>query len=124
MALVVVFLSQKLHHYIIANHTRVVVHSNPMRYLLSRLLLQGHAAKWVVFLQEFDLEFISPKCTKELTLAALMIDLPPLTPSSPPKDDLADDFLFFISTEDPWYGNIILYLCTQKFTAHLNHEDR
>ena len=25
---------------------------------------------------------------------------------------------------DPWYGDILLYLRTQKFTAHLNREDR
>ena len=26
--------------------------------------------------------------------------------------------------EDPWYGDIILYLQTQKFASHLNREDR
>ena len=98
--------------------------SNTMWYLLSRRLLQGRAAKWVVVLQEFDLEFVSPKSIKELVLAALMIDMPPLTVSSPPRDDLPDDFLFVISTEDPWHGDILLYLHTQKFAAHLNHEDR
>ena len=95
-----------------------------MRYLLIHRLLQGRAAKWVVVLQEFDLGFVSPKSTKEFALAMLMNDLPQLTTSSPPKDDLPDDFLFVISTEDPWYGDILLYLQTQKFAANLNHEDR
>ena len=98
--------------------------SNPMRYLLSRHLLQGQATKWVVVLQEFDLEFMSPKSTKALALATLMTDLPPLTTSSPTKDDLPDDFLFVISTDDPWYGDILLYLRAQNFAAHLNHKDR
>ena len=39
LALSIVFLAQKLRHYIIANHTRVVVDSNPMWYLLSHRLL-------------------------------------------------------------------------------------
>ena len=124
MALAVVFSAQKLRHYIIANHTHVVVDSNPMRYLLSCCLVQGRAAKWVVVLQEFDLEFVSPKSTKALALATLMTDLAPLTTSSSPKDDLPDEFLFVISTKDPWYGDILLYLRTHKFAAHLNHEDR
>ena len=94
-----------------------------MRYLLSRLLLQGCATKWVVVLQEFNLEFLSPENTKALALDALMKDLPPLTTSRPPKDDLPDDFLFVISMEDPWYGDILLYLRTHEFAAHLNHED-
>ena len=80
-----------------------------MWYLLSHRLLQGRVAKWVVVLQEFELEFISPKIKKALVLATLMTDLPPLTVSSPPKDDLPDDFLFIISTNDPWYGDILLY---------------
>ena len=112
MALVVVFSAQKLCHYIITNHRRVVADSNPMWYLLSRYLLQGRMTKWVVILQEFDLEFVSLKSTKALALAALVTYLPPLTTSPPPKDDLPDDFLFVISMEDPWYGGILLYLCT------------
>ena len=95
-----------------------------MWYLLSCCLLQGRAAKWVVILQEFDLEFVSPKSTKALALATLMTNLPPLTASSPPKDDLPDDFLFVISTDDPWYGDILLYLRMQKFPVHFNREDR
>ena len=53
---------------------------------------------------------MSPKSTKALALATLMTDLPPLTASSLPKDDLPDYFLFIISTNDPWYGDILLYL--------------
>ena len=124
LALVVVFSAQKLRHYIIANHTRVVLDSNPMLYLLRYRLPQGRAAKWVVILQEFDLEFMSPKSMKALALATLMTDLPPLTASSPPTDDPPDDFLFVISTDDPWYGEILLYLRTQNFPTHFNHEDR
>ena len=57
-------------------------------------------------------------------LATFITDLPPLTTSSPPKDDLPNDFLFVISTNDPWYEDILLYLRTQKFPVHFNHEDR
>ena len=70
------------------------------------------------------MEFVSLKSTKALALAVLMIDLPPLTTSPPRKDNLIDDFLFIISTKDPWYGGILMYLRTQNFTAHLNCEDR
>ena len=101
-----------------------MANSNPMRYLLSHRLLQGRVAKWVVILQEFDLEFVSPKSTKALTLATLMTDLPPLTVSAPPEDDLPDKFLFVTSREDPWYGDILLYLRMQNFPMHFNHEYR
>ena len=61
---------------------------------------------------------------KALALATIMTDMPPLTASSPPKDDLPDDFLFVISTDNPWYGDILLYLRMQKFPVHFNREDR
>ena len=38
--------------------------------------------------------------------------------------NLPNEFLFFISMEDPWYGGIFLYLRTQNFKAHLSREDR
>ena len=98
--------------------------SNPIWYVLSHHLLQGRATKWVVVLEEFDLEFVSSKSTKALILGTFMTDLPPLTMSPPPKDNLPDDFLFIISMEDPWYGDILLYLQTNKFATHLNREDR
>ena len=95
-----------------------------MRYLLTCHLLQGRATKWVVVLLEFDLECFFPKGIKALAQAALMTDLPPLSTPPPLKDDLPDDFLFIISTEYLWYGGILLYLCTQKFEAHLICEDK
>ena len=79
-----------------------------MSYLLSHFLLQGHVSKWIVILQEFDLEFVSPKRTKALALATLMTYLPPLSASPPIMVNLPNELLFFISTDDPWYGGIIL----------------
>ena len=76
MALVVVFLVQKLRHYILMIRTQVVVDSNPMHYLLTHHLIEGHAAKWIVFLQGYDLESVPPKSTKDLALASLMEGFP------------------------------------------------
>ena len=100
MALAVIFSVQKMCHYIVANHTQVVADSNPMWYLLSLHLLQGYMSKWVIILQEFNWEFVSPKITKELVLAALMTELPPFSTPPPPKDNLPDEFLFIIYMED------------------------
>ena len=124
ISLAIVFSTQKLHNYILFNHTRVVDDSNPMRYLLRYCLLQGCTAEWVVILQEFDLEFVAPKGTKALALAPLMIDLPPLSASPPITVNLPDEFLFVISMKYPWYGDILLYLHTQKFRANLSHKYR
>ena len=119
MALVIIFLVHNLHHYIPISQTRVVVDSNPIHYLLSCHLVQSHVVKWIVVLQEYDLEFVTPKRTKALGLYSLMADLPSSSSSPPIMASLPDEFLFVISTEDPWYGGILHYLHTQKFGPHL-----
>ena len=50
MALAIIFSIQKLCHYILLSHTRVMADSNSMKYLLSRRLVQVHVAKWIVIL--------------------------------------------------------------------------
>ena len=72
LALVVVFSVQKLRHYILMRSTKVVTDSNPMAFLLSRRILNGKYAHWFVILQEFDLEFVTPKSKKGLALAELI----------------------------------------------------
>jgi hypothetical protein len=35
-----------------------------------------------------------------------------------------DESLFLISISDPWYGDIILYLQTQRFQPDISREER
>ena len=48
MALSIIFLVQNLHYYILLRGTRVMADSNPMQYLLSNRVIQGHDAKCIV----------------------------------------------------------------------------
>jgi hypothetical protein len=41
-----------------------------------------------------------------------------------PNESVPDDSLFLISTSDPWYGDITLYLQMQHFRPDLFHEYR
>jgi hypothetical protein len=84
LALAVVLAVQKLRHYILLRTTKVVADSNPMQYLLSRRQVNGKFARWIVILQEYDLEFSTPKSKKALILANLSRPSP-LTPPVPPS---------------------------------------
>ena len=53
-----------------------------------------------------------------------MCDLPCATTESEPSDSFSDEFLFLISTTDPWYGDLLIYLQTQHFQPHLSCDDR
>jgi hypothetical protein len=124
LALAAVFVVQRLRHYILLRTTTIISDTNPMQYILSRQILGGHYSKWIVLLQEFDLEFSTPKSKKSLVFAELMIDLPRVIDESVVQDSLPDESLFLIDSSDPWYGDILIYLQTQCFHPQMSKDDR
>jgi hypothetical protein len=74
-----------------------------MQYLLSRRQINGKFSRWIVILQEYDLEFSTPKSKKSLVLAELITDFPSDAKASPINEDFPDEHLFFIPSDDPWY---------------------
>ena len=61
LALATVHVVQRLRHYILLRQTLVVAHINPFQFILTRRMIGGKYNKWIVILQEFDLEFVSEK---------------------------------------------------------------
>ena len=58
-----------------------------------------------------------------LVFAELMCDLPRATIETEPIESLPDESLFLIRSTNPWYGDLILYLQTQKFHPDMSHDD-
>jgi hypothetical protein len=76
LALVVVHAIQRLRHYIYLCKTNVVVNINPFQYIPTRHIIGGKYNKWIVILQEFDLNFSSAKSKKSLVFAELIYNFP------------------------------------------------
>ena len=53
-----------------------MVNVNPFQYVLSRWIVGGKLNKWIVILQEFDLDFQSAKSKKSLVFAELIAKFP------------------------------------------------
>ena len=66
---------QRLRHYILLRTTIVVADVNPFQYVLSRCIIGGFN-KWIVILQEFDLDFQSAKSKKSLVFVELIAEFP------------------------------------------------
>jgi hypothetical protein len=98
----------------------VISHCNPMQHILTRQFLGGKYSKWIVILQEFDLEYDHANSKKSLVFAELICDFPHSTTENVEVDSLPDESLFLISTDDLWYGDIIIYLQTQTFRPALS----
>ena len=77
---------------------------------MTRQVLGGKYSRWIVILQEFDLEFTKATSKKFLVFAELMCDLPCALMEAETNDSFLDQLLFLISTTDPWYGDLIIYL--------------
>jgi hypothetical protein len=122
--LAIVHVVQCLRHYILLRKTTVVVDVNPFQYVLTRHIIGGKYNKWIVILQEFDIDFSLTKSKKSLVFAELISDFPRLDKDVIHVDSFADEHIFLVSSSDPWYEDIILYLQTLKFAQHLSQDDR
>eukprot|EP00253_Pinus_taeda_P022991 PITA_22991 len=87
-------------------------------------LLGGKYSKWIVILQDFDLEFASAKSKKLLVFVELICSLPSSSSPSHTEDHIPDETLFLISTLDPWYGDILTYLQTSSFRPGTSKDAR
>jgi hypothetical protein len=115
---------QILRHYILLFKNIVFDDTNPFQYVLTRNIIGGKYNKWIVILQEFDLDFSSIKSKKSLVFAELILDFP-----RPDEDIIHDDFfidenIFLISSSEPWYGDILIYLQNLNLSQHLSRDDR
>jgi hypothetical protein len=66
------------------------------------------------------LEFDRATSKKSLVFAELICNFPHSAMENVAVDSLPDESLFLISTDDLWYGDIIIYLQTQTFWLALS----
>jgi hypothetical protein len=70
------------------------------------------------------LEFECAKSKKSLVFIEMICDLPSTEIENVEEDSLPNESLFFISSDDIWYEDIIIYLQTQNFWPDLSSTDR
>jgi hypothetical protein len=76
LALAAIQVVQRFRHYILLRKSMVIFYYNTMQHILPRQFLGGEYSKWIVILQEFDLEFEKSKSKKNLVFVELICDLP------------------------------------------------
>jgi hypothetical protein len=101
---------QRLQNYILLCKTTIVADVNPFQYVLTRCIIGGTYNKLIVILQEFDLDFALKKYKKSLVFVELISNFPRLDEDVINNDSFMDEHIFLISSLDPWYGYILMYL--------------
>jgi hypothetical protein len=114
LALAAVHAVQRFRHYVLFCKTTVIAVMNPFQYMLTRWVIGGKISRWIVILQEFDLDFVSAKSKKSLVFAELISKLPIELGDVVPKESPILGDMFFITSLDPCYRDILMYLQTLK----------
>ncbi|WRX10057.1 Integrase [Theobroma cacao] len=75
--------------------------NDPLKYLMSKLVLSGRLAKWALLLQEFDITYIPQKAVKGQALSDFLADY--LIPDDWKfSEDLLDEDVLYIEILKPW----------------------
>ena len=88
-----------------AHTVRVISKADPVKYILSRPVLSGRLAKWVVILEQYDLVYLPQKAVKGQVLADFLADHP-IPDEWELNDDLPGEEVFVIDIL-PNVGNVL-----------------
>ena len=102
----------------------MVADVNSFQYVLSRCIIGGKFNKWIVILQDFDLDFQSTKSKKSLVFAELIAKFLVEEDVAIEEDSFPNEHIFFISTYEPWYRDIFIYLQTLNYLVAFSWEEQ
>jgi hypothetical protein len=72
LALAVVHAIQWFRHYILFRKTTVIAVVNPFQYILTRRVINEKISRWIIILQEFNLEFVLAKSKNSMVFVELI----------------------------------------------------
>ncbi|RVW45766.1 Transposon Tf2-2 polyprotein [Vitis vinifera] len=122
--LAVVFALDKFRAYLVGSFIIVFTDHSALKYLLTKQDAKARLIRWILLLQEFDLQIKDKKGVENVVadhLSRLVIahNSHPL----PINDDFPEESLMFL-VKTPWYAHIANYLVTGEIPSEWNAQDR
>ena len=124
--LAMVFACEKFRPYILGSH--VIIHTNhaAIKYLMAKKDAKPRLIRWVLLLQEFDLEIKGKKGRDNV------IDDHLSRIEKPTKEEgeigieekFPDEQLFQVTIQVPWYADIVNYLACGVMPPELNYQQK
>jgi hypothetical protein len=108
--LVMVFAIKKFRSYLVGAKVIVYTDHAALKYLLMKKDAKPRLIRWILLLQEFDLEIRDKKGVENSVADHLSRLQFKESTELPINDYMRDDTLLKVSTIDPWYANIINYI--------------
>ena len=123
--LAIVFAFDKFRPYLIGN--KVVVHTDhsAIKYLMTKKDAKPRLIRWVLLLQEFDVEIKDKKGTENL-VADYLSRLEGARDDVPVNDEFPDEKLFAIEDKRavPWFADYVNYLVAKVIPPEFNYQQK
>ena len=105
--------------------TKVIVYSDhaALKYLLTKKEAKPRLIRWMLLLQEFDIEIRDKKGSKNV-VADHLSRLVHNEESLPIPETLPDKQLLSIEVSEPWYADLVNYLVAKQVPSTLNKHQR
>ncbi|VVA31533.1 PREDICTED: LOW QUALITY PROTEIN, partial [Prunus dulcis] len=126
--LAVIFALEKFRSYLITNKVIVYTDHAALKYLLAKKDAKPRLIRWILLLQEFDLEIKDKKGSENVVadhLSRLVHVSNEEEDSLPLRESFLDEQLFSIYALNslnplPWFADIVNYLCTNELPTGLS----
>jgi hypothetical protein len=106
----VVFSIEKFRSYLVGAKVIVYIDHATLKYLLTKKDAKPCLIRWILLLQEFVLEIRDKKGVENYVAEHLSRLQFEESAELPVDDYMRDDTLLNVSTTDPWYANITIYI--------------
>ena len=124
--LAIVFACKKFRQYILGSH--VIIHTDhaAIKYLMSKKEAKPRLIRWVLLLQEFDLEIKDKKGCDNV----IADHLSRVERSADEEDkvilteNFLDEQLFKVSFQLPWYADIVNYLACGVVPSEFSYQQK
>ena len=124
--LALVFACEKFRPYILGSHVIIHTDHDAIKYLMAKKDVKPRLIKWVLLLQEFDLE-IKDKKGSDNVIVDHLSRLERITEEEKEieiAENFLDDQLFMLSAQVPWYADIVNYLACGIMPPEFSHQQK
>ncbi|CAN6465319.1 unnamed protein product [Victoria cruziana] len=125
--LAVVFTLKKFRSYILGSRVIIYTDHTALKYLMSKKDSKPRLIRWILLLQEFDLEIKDKKGSENVVadhLSRVLVEVE--RDQLPVSDTFPDEYLLGImsATKLPWYAHYCNYLVTKEIHSHWSKDQR
>ena len=121
-----VFSCEKFKPYILGSHVIIHTDHTKIKYLMAKKEAKPRLIRWVLLLQEFDLE-IKDKKGSDNVIADHLSRLEMIV-GKEKRTEIAKNFLdeqlFLLSVQTPWYADIVNYLACGVLPPEFSYQQR